>query len=160
MIRKILKRWRAIRRLHTLAGDSAGTITLEFAVTIPVLTLLALGIYEFGSVTVTKSIIESAAKAGVQYGTMDHSAANDVDGMVQAALNDIGETAEQISVQARQYCSCPETGELSCSSACGDGAYSPMYVEVNVQTTKDMLFTYPGLPESMSLSASNQMRVR
>lgn len=140
--------------------NSGGNVTLEFAAVIPVLVLLALGIFEFGQVAITKSQIESAVKAGVQYGVLDHSAANDPQGMIQAALNDIGETNQAFAITARQFCSCPESGELSCSEICADGAYSPMYVEVDIQTTKALTFSYPGFPDSIAMSAVNRFRVR
>ncbi|MBN4083190.1 pilus assembly protein [bacterium AH-315-B06] len=140
--------------------DRGGNVTLEFAAVIPVLVLLAIGIFEFGQVAITKSQIESAVKAGVQYGTQDHSAANDSAGMIQAALDDIGETNQTFAITARQFCSCPETGELSCSAVCNDGAYSPMFVEVDIQTTKALTFDYPGFPDSIDLSAVNRFRVR
>ncbi len=144
----------------SIARDTGGNVTLEFAAVIPVLVLLAIGIFEFGQVAITKSQIGSAAKAGVQYGTLDHSAANDPAGMVQAALNDIGETNQTFAITARQFCSCPVSGELSCSETCADGAYSPMYVEVDVQTTKALTFSYPGFPESINMSSVNRSRVR
>ena len=143
-----------------IARDTGGNVTLEFAAVVPVLVLLAIGIFEFGQVAITKSQIESAAKAGVQYGTVDLSAASDPAGMVQAALNDIGETSQIFAVTARQYCSCPESGELSCSEICDDGAYSPMYVEVDIQTNKALAFNFPGFPDSIAMSAVNRTRVR
>lgn len=140
--------------------DTHGNVTLEFAAIIPVLTLLAIGVFEFGQMAIAKSQIESAAKAGVQYGTLDHSAANNSAGMIQAALNNIGATDQTFAITARNFCSCPESGELSCDEICADGAYSPMYVEVDVQTTKAFMFSYPGFPQSIDMSAVNRFRVR
>lgn len=151
---------RGAKGLHDVVRTSKGAIAIEFAVILPVLLLLGIGIFELGSIAVEQNTIESAAKAGVQYGTQDFTTANDSAGMVQAALNDIGTTSEQINVSARQYCSCPNDGELPCTDLCKDGSYSPMYVQVSVQTTKDLLFHYPGFPDSISLSATSEMRIR
>lgn len=151
---------RGAKSFRDLVRTNNGAIAVEFAAILPVLVLLGLGIFELSTIALEQNTIESAAKAGVQYGTQDFSTANDPDGMVQAALNDIGTTSEPVNVSARQYCSCPNDGELPCTDSCKDGSYSPMYVQVNVQTTKDLLFHYPGFPDSISLSATSEMRIR
>ena len=66
-------------------------------------------------------------------------------------------------VQARNFCRCPgSSAEVDCSTNCPDGQYAPLYVEVSVQDTLDMLFDYPGLPgtDTYSMSSTSTMRVR
>ena len=80
--------------------------------------------------------------------------------MIQRARDDAVDPANELSVAARQFCRCPSGVEVVCSSLCPDGAYPPLYVEVTVADTLELLFDYPGLPETVTLAAASRMRVR
>ena len=79
---------------------------------------------------------------------------------VQRARDDALDSSNTLDVAARQFYRCPNGVEVGGASLCADGAYPPPYVEVTVADTLDLLFDYPGVPESMTLAAASQMRVR
>ncbi len=140
-------------------GATSGSITVELALLLTVLPLLALGAYDFGRYGVEQTAMVSAARAGAQ-AAMQSGALADPTPIIEAARRDAGDLTGTLNVAVRQFCQCPSAGEASCSAACTDSAYAPMYVEVSVSDSFDLLFHYPGLPQSLALGATSTMRIR
>ncbi len=149
-----------IRALERLVRHRAGNVTIEFGFVILFMATLAVGAYDFGNLGYQKIALTSAARAGAQYGVQDLVTAADTVGMVQAARNDAADTDEELNITARQYCSCPSQGEVSCSVICDDDSFSYMYVEVTAEEQIDLLFPYPYVTSPQSVASTNTMRVR
>ena len=147
---KLIAGWRCRR----------GTSAVEFGFLAPILVMLLLGAYDFGRYGLSLMRVASAARAGVEYGMLDHSAANDIGGMTQNARDDAVDPNNELSIVARQFCRCPNGSEVVCSTTCGDGEYAPLFVAVTVSDTVDLLFDYPGVPGSMAVATTSEMRVR
>ena len=149
-----------IRALERLFRQRAGNVTIEFGFVILFMITLALGAYDFGNLGYQKIAITSAARAGVQYGAQDQVTAADAAGMIQAARNDAADIDSALTITARQYCSCPGQGEVSCSVICDDSSYSYMYVEVAAEDQVELLFPYPYVTSPQTVASTNTMRVR
>lgn len=143
---------RILRLLHQAA---AGSAIVEFAFLLPVLVALAVGAYDFGRWGYEQSRMESAARAGAQYGVQDQTAAIDISGMIAAARRDAGDTAGALDIAARQFCRCAGAGAVGCSSTCPDGFYPASYVEVTVRRTLDLFFA-----PTVTVAATRTMRAR
>lgn len=139
---------------------TTGNMAVEFAFLAPLFAIMALGAFDFGRYGLGQMRVSSAARAGVQYGTLDHSTAGDLANMVQRARDDAQDSSNTLDVAARQFYRCPSGVEIDGASLCPDGVYPPLYVEVTVADTLDLLFDYPGVPESVALVAASRMRVR
>jgi Flp pilus assembly protein TadG len=147
--------------LSSLVREERGNVTIEMAFLITFLLVLVMGAYDFGRLAMEQSGVTQAARAGAQFAVLDQANATDIDGMKQAAKDEAEDP--NLNVSARNFCRCPESAaEVDCSTNCADGQYAPLYVEVSVQDTLDMLFDYPGLPEAKTynLSSTSTMRVR
>ncbi|MCH9013369.1 MAG: pilus assembly protein [Proteobacteria bacterium] len=140
-------------------GATSGSITVELALLLTVLPLLALGAYDLGRYGVEQTAMVSAARAGAQAAMLSGALA-DPTPVVEAVRQDAGDLTGTLNITVRQFCQCPSAGETSCSAACTDSAYAPMYVEVSVSDNFDLLFHYPGLPQSLALGATSTMRIR
>ncbi len=140
-------------------GANSGSITVELALLLTVLPFLALGAYDLGRYGVEQTTMVSAARAGTQAAMLTGALA-DATPVVEAVRQDAGDLTGTLNVAVRQFCQCPGAGEASCSVACSDSAYAPMYVEVSVSDDFDLLFHYPGLPQSLALGATSTMRIR
>lgn len=155
--RKTAGRWFA-REIRAMRRATSGALSVEMALAVTALLVLAVGSYDFGRFAMAKARLSSAAHAGAIYGIQDLSSATDTAGIEQAARLDAGDNA--LSVSSRQVCSCANGGEVPCGGTCDDGLSVPVYVEVTVQDTLDLLFNYPGVPQSIDLSTTNQLRYR
>ncbi len=149
-----------IRALERLFRQRDGNVTIEFGFVILFMATLAVGAYDFGNLGYQKIAITSAARAGVQYGVQDLVTAADTDGMIQAARNDAADIDAALTITARQYCTCPVQGEVSCNILCDDDSFSYMYVEVTAADQVELLFPYPYVTSPQTVTSTNTMRVR
>ena len=151
-----------VRRLGSGLGamrDSmSGALSVEVALGITALLVLAVGSYDFGRFAMSKSRLASAARAGAVYGIQDASTSTDASGIEQAARLDAENS--QLSVSSRQVCICAADGEVACGGTCSDGLSAPVYVEVTVQDRIEFMFSYPGVANGLDLATTAQLRYR
>lgn len=149
---------RIARGIGAMRRATSGSFSVEMALAMTALLVLAVGSYDFGRFAMAKARLSSAAHAGAIYGIQDSSTTTDSAGIAQAARLDANNSA--LSVGSRLVCSCANGGEIPCGGTCDDGLSAPAYVEVTVQDTLDFMFSYPGVPQTMNLSSTNQLRYR
>ena len=138
----------------------AGSAMVEMALAAPIFVLLAIGSFDFGNLALQKLTATSAARAGVQYGTLDLATAGDTGGIIQAARDDAEDAGNSLGVTTRQYTFCPGEGEVASTALCADGSFSMMYVEVTVQESYEFLMAYPGVNSPQTVQSTVRMRVR
>ena len=149
------------KSLKRLSRDNTGNVTIEFGFVILFMATLGIGAYDFGNLGYQKIAVTNAARAGSQYGVQDMSTAANFTGMVQAARDDINDTADALTIDADNYYFCPGQGEVADESVlCDDGSFSYLYVEVTVQNDIDLLFPYPFVSSPQTVASTNTMRVR
>ncbi len=148
------------RWLGRLWRCAAGNLSVELALVLPILVLMALGAYDFGRAFQEKHRLAGAARAGAQY-AMHHAAAEDIGDIIQSARDDAADTDGALDVTARFYCTCQTSGEITCGDPCPNAAESSFtYVDVDVRQELALLFTYPGVSDAVQLRGNVKMRVR
>jgi hypothetical protein len=149
-------------------------VLAEFAVVIPVALLLLLGAVDFGRVWALASASANAAHAGAQYGSQNAQLAADIEGMRTVATNDLASSAvlaasndgeDGISmadfvITPERYCECTDGSEIACDNKCGGGTNPMVFVRVQIDTTFETLFDYPGIPNTMQISRAAVLRAR
>jgi Flp pilus assembly protein TadG len=148
--------------LHTraLRHSKAGAVSIELAFFVPVVAVMVTGSIEFGRLGLEQVRIASAARAGAQYGVYDLSSAGDIDGIIDAARLDADDVTNALNVTAAQTCRCPNGTVQACTITCSDGEFAPLYVEVSVSQDVDLWFSFPGVPDTVTLAANSSMRLR
>jgi len=137
--------------------SEAGTVTIELAMVIVMLTGLTIAGFDFGRVAIEKTRVTNAASAGAQYGIIDLITVEDELGMEQAAYDDAddpGQTDLDFVHADIGFCQCPESAvTASCDTVCVDDNSIPMYVRVTVRNDVDLLFPYPGISSPITVEA-------
>lgn len=154
---------RPLRAFGRLVKDRGGNVSIELAFLVTFLLVLVMGAYDFGRLFMEQSGVTQAARAGAQFAVLDQANATNTAGMIQAARDEAEDINNELTITATNFCRCPgSTATVNCAANCPDGNYAPLYVQVTVQDSLDMLFDYPGLPETgtYSLSSTSTMRVR
>ena len=148
-------------------GRERGAALVEMAVALPLLLLALVGATDFGRMAYVSVAVSNAAAAGARYGAHSSDSAGNLDGMKSAARNDMGShgTGRDLTVETERYCTCaPSDSATSCESSCPVVAGYPtqprMFVRVRVASTFDMLFKYPLLPKSVTISRQVLMRAQ
>jgi len=134
---------------------TTGQTVVEMALLMPMLLMLLIGLIEIGRYAYFDILISNAARAGAQYGAQSLIQAADKAGIQAAAQNDgLGAMA----ITSSQECGC-SAGALG---GCPSGGVCPLplvYVKVTATDTYASLFSYPGLPKSLTLTSTVTMRV-
>lgn len=120
---------RANAYLKRLAANRGGNLMIEFAVALPVLTLLLMGLVDLGRFSVQKSAMLQGAREGAQYGSFAPSSTTEINATAQNATGLTGVTAN-----STVFCECTSGVPVSCASTCGAGVALKKYVTVT--TTK------------------------
>ena len=142
-------------------ADERGGPVLEFAFLVMVLAFLGVGMFDFGRYGLLYTRAYNAARAGTQFGIQNQGTASNIVGMVAAARADAGVANDVLSVDARNFCMCPEsTAEVGCGGTCADGGFVPFFVQVTVRDTVNLLFAYPGIGDPLQIASRSEMRVR
>ncbi|MGZ6147545.1 MAG: TadE/TadG family type IV pilus assembly protein [Vulcanimicrobiaceae bacterium] len=138
-----------------------GTSLIEFALLAPVVIFLLLGLIEIGRFAYFSILAGNAARAGVQYGAQSTTSATDVPGMRQAALADGQNVPNLTASPTPAYCTCADGTAVSCKSTavCPAPSHRLVFVKVVATGTFTSLFKYPGLPQSLPISAMAVMQV-
>jgi Flp pilus assembly protein TadG len=142
-----------IKRRRAQSGQSL----VELALVLPLLLLLLVGVIEIGRYAYFDILVANAARAGAQYGAQSLTFAADIPGIKQAAWND---GLPSLAVTPTQLCGCNSgPGGLAGCPSTSICAKPLVYVQVTVAGTFSSLFSYPGLPPSMTLTSTVTMRV-
>jgi Flp pilus assembly protein TadG len=162
-----------------------GQALLEVALMLPFLLLLALGAIELGRFAYVSILVGNAARAGAAYGAQSGATSVDAPGIITTADNDFlqnGQLVSTLTVTSSVSCGCDNAGTVTvgfttaagCSdatspglaatiSACvpptGSGHWVAM-VSVTASGTFTSLFSYPGIPSSITVSKTATMRVQ
>lgn len=112
-----------------LAGDCRGNVLIEFAIALPVLFLLVVGMFDLGRYGLQKSSLLQGAQAGVRYGIVAYNESSNINSTAATATGLTGVTATN-----NVFCECLSGATVSCSTTCGSGQTLKRYVSVT--TTK------------------------
>ena len=131
---------------------------IEFALSAPLLMLLAAGVLNYGMALRAAIAVSAAARAGAQYGSLSTGNAADIAGMQAAAAN-AAPNLSGLVVTPVQACRCSNGAGVSCIGSCASGPVG-LYVEVTARANSPNLFRYSGLPFTGAVSAKAVMRAR
>ncbi|MDO8692724.1 MAG: TadE/TadG family type IV pilus assembly protein [Sheuella sp.] len=146
-----------------------GIVSVEFALILPVLMILLLGLIDFGRLTRDKLIVINAANAGARFGSLNPINFDDDNGIINAALSsglDLPILQSDITVAPRS-CYCITNNGLnmtlmaSCFASCTGVGVDPTpakYVTVSTGYFFNPLFTWPLILQPTTITASSTMR--
>ena len=141
-------------------NSERGMAIVEFAILVPALMMLLIGLVEMGRFAYYSIIVANAARAGAQYGAQSLATAADSNGMTQAALND-GQNITGLSVPTppSNFCQCADGGASTCEATDCSSSHRLTYVQVDTRGTYSSLFNYPGLPSTFTVNSQAIMQV-
>jgi Flp pilus assembly protein TadG len=118
------------RYARRLAVDRRGNFMIEFALALPILFLLLVGLVDLGRYSLQRSAILHGAREGAQYGIIAPSESDNINTTAQNASGLTGVTATN-SV----FCECVSGTTFSCTSTCTGGTSPRKYVTVTTSAT-------------------------
>jgi Flp pilus assembly protein TadG len=154
-----------------LLRSQSGQSLVEVALLTPLLLALLIGGIELGRYAYISILVGNAARAGAAYGAQSLPQSVDTADIKTAADNDFknnGQNVNTLTVTSTTSCGCDSGGTTTsavCSTTsnpsagtCAAGHWVVM-VSVTASGTYNSLFSYPGIPSSISVSKTSTMRV-
>jgi Flp pilus assembly protein TadG len=156
-----LLRTRSIRSKSLARRGEQGSAVIETGLLLPVILLMLCGAMDFARVFVAAIVVESAARAGVQYGSFSVGKA-EYAGMNAAGESDAaGQGLTGVVVSSRTFCGCnTSTSEVSCTTETCSGSVPSGYVETTARYTFNPIVRFPGIPRDIELSSSARFRAQ
>lgn len=144
-----------------LLNSNSGQSLIETALSLTLLVLVLAAAIDFGRAYYLLVELKSAAHAGAVYGSQYPT---DVTGMNTAAASNATDLANNSFTKTASWgCECDSSqattvGTNSCTPPSCSGGNLVYYVTVTTGATYTPLLRWPGIPSSMTLSETVQMR--
>jgi Flp pilus assembly protein TadG len=136
-----------------------GVSAIEFALIGGALSLLLLGVFDFGMAYWQKVQVGDAARAGADYAERN---SYDSTRIQNAVANATTLSGVQATPAPSQFCGCPDVGSgissVSCSATCSDGSTAGTFVTVNARISYATIFAWPGVSSPMTLTSRVTVR--
>lgn len=161
-------------RISQAAGilrPQSGQSLVEVALLTPLLLAILVGGIELGRYAYIAILVGNAARAGAGYGAQSLVQSVDTTSIQTAADNDFqsnGQNVSNLTVTSSTSCGC-DNGGTTTSAACTSSSNSSagtctsghwvVMVSVTASGTFNSLFSYPGIPKSISVSKTATLRV-
>ena len=130
--------------IRTRRSASLGSAAVETAVLLPFLLLLAMGTTDLGRVSHAYIAVATSARNAAQYGSGSKNASQDTAGIAAAARSEMSSVAGYSSSNPTVTSTLTDNG---------DG------VKATVSFQFQSIIRYPGLPSSLTLTRTVEMRV-
>jgi Flp pilus assembly protein TadG len=145
--------------IKKLFRSQAGTAMIEFALLTPAFALLFMGIVEFGRYGTYAILAQGSARTGANYGSANLVTAADLNGIRASALSD-AQYLPSPTITPHDLCSVngamPPTPCMFAAAAPVNTVY---YVQVTVTANYAPWIAYPGIPNLVTVSGSEYVRV-
>jgi Flp pilus assembly protein TadG len=142
---------RTKKHLARFAAACGGSLMVEFALVVPVLTLLVLGLVDLGRYSLQKSALLQGAREGAQFGSYQYSDTNAINTTAQNSTGLTGVTAT-----SSVFCECTSGVTVSCTSTCSGSAIK-RYVTVTTSKSFSSMVSVPAVSLPATATASVTM---
>ncbi len=141
---------RTLHKLLAFLPATGGAAAVEFAIILPVLAAMVVGIAQYGGQVIAYQQMHDGVEAGAVYvmrGGSDMTAAKDI------ALGAWPNPPSDAAVTTNHFCTCAGVTS-SCTALCSDNSYPQAYTTISASGT------YSGLYMSQSMSTSTTVRTQ
>ena len=146
---------------QALRTDERGAALVEFAIAVPILVMLVIGLIQFGLGIYAQSQVTSAAQSGVRYALVKGFDSQAIGAAVTSSAPNLSLAA---SPAPTQICGCVVNNavvSVSCSpsTTCAGGGTPRNYVNVTAAATYTPTIRLPGFASTYQLTATAQGRL-
>ena len=141
-----LRKWRK---------NQNGNAVVEFALILPVLLIMGLGLVDAGRAIGANARLGTGVESGLRYALADAYADAEISG---AAIDGSRYVEGEASVDVSRFCECPDGSAVDCSGTCAQG-YKRIYVQIAMAHTQDTLFSYPVLGSSITVNRTGALQI-
>ena len=142
-----------------LAADRQGTMTIETAIVAPVLVVMALGIFEVGSVVARQHELQSSAnEAAMIVLTSNQGVEVQLDDMKTIIRDSVDLTDQQLTLTQEYRCNTAQ-GRVKEKGNCGSNAAISSYIVISVKDTYTPTWTSFGIGKEIKFAVDRSVQV-
>ena len=146
------------RRQLSILTTRTGVAGVEFALLLPVLTLLLMGTFDYGALAYQTMQVAAAAHAGADYALRNGWSRTGVQNAVTGATS-LAVSASPAPALSKG-CISNNALVITTSSTCPSGSASGSYVVVNAQSPFSPLLPWSGLSFPSTITAQAAVRIQ
>ena len=142
-----------------------GVMTVELAITTPLLMLMMVGAADFARVFYHAIEVANASATGAFWGS-GSTLKSATSGTIQTVAEDDAADLQNLRVKSEIFCDCPGNnqglkGRIDCiNEDCGLYGSPRVYSRVVVQQQFEPMIPWPGIPNPVSVSRESYFRVQ
>jgi Flp pilus assembly protein TadG len=140
-------------------GGEEGTAAIEFALMIPLLLTLMMGVVDLGFAIYTGMQVYSAAEAGALYAARNGWDSAGISSAVTGATGTSGITATPAPTH---FCGCPTASGVvtwTCGTNCASGSTAGQYARINASLAYSTILPYAALGLPSTFTAKSVVRL-
>ena len=148
------------KRFSAWRDAVSGTAAIEFAICVPIIFTLLVGLVEVGFSMYQSMQVFNSVEAGAVYAAKNGWDAN---GIAAAVTNATGTPGISASPAPVKFCGCPAaTGVATavCTATCANGNTPGEYVGISAALLRQSIIPYAGLGLPTSLTAQSIIRLK
>jgi Flp pilus assembly protein TadG len=128
--------FRSLRSSRTIGSSVDGNVMLEFALALPVLCLMLVGMIDLGRYGLQRAAMLEGARAGAEYGVfvVSTQSLTTLSSGNSTAINTTAQNATAltgVTATSSLFCECVAGTSTSCTTTCGSGQTLKKYVTVS-----------------------------
>jgi Flp pilus assembly protein TadG len=143
--------------------SDCGASAVELAVALPLLAVVLLGTIDFGRLFYRTMAVTHATRAGATYGSQSVGNASNHPGVEAAAVAAATDIPTGYTATASHFCTCylgvaAVENAIACTASCA--GQRRVYTQVIGTATFTTVVQYPGMPHTVPISRTVQMRAQ
>lgn len=138
-----------------------GVAAIEFAMLVPVLVVMVLGVVDYGTFINKKMKLQDLSRTAVQYVVQGGADVDVMENIVETSdfYVEAQAAGQTVNIVTGQQCECAGGMSVSCGGTCaGVGDYMRYYYTATLDSTFTPIFIYPGIPASIRLEGYSRMQ--
>lgn len=137
------------------ARNEDGNAVVEFALIVPVLLIMILGLVDAGRAIGANARLGNGVTAGLRYALSDAYA---VDEITLAARNGSRYADGEATIAVDHVCECPDGTAIACTDTCAAG-FKRIFVQIDMSRTQPTVFSYPIIGDEVTVSRTGSLQV-
>lgn len=152
---------RACKFMKRALSQDEGTSSAEFALVVPVMAILFIGLIDVGSLAWTALQVQAAARAGTASALLHGYD----DELITDAMTNATNLPITISTTPVELPGCPDASTgltfngVTATTTCPSGRLAGRYVSVEASANYVALFAWPGLSSPLTLTSKSSVRI-
>jgi len=146
-----------LRTARDLAECERGVALVELAFIASILTVLAVGTFEYASAIHQTVQLQQAARVGAEFAIKYPS---DETGILNAITGATGNNSDNMSITVTPFCECPDGVSIACTDTCSGGVSPNLFLQVAIAQPASSALSTTGLMPGYTLHATATMRAK